>query len=79
MSLFLSTKKQKLIVFYGRSHGERMKQGKDLRPVFQVPSCNFPDDEGMTKDFHIEEQLSQIWVAPSEMVDPYGRIDQNHC
>ena len=38
----------------------------------------FPDDEGMAKDLSFVEQGFKLKAAVPEMLDPYGRIDEDH-
>lgn len=71
-------KEQYLIVCETRSRGECMKQGKNLRPVFQVATGQLTDDKGMNNHLKIEEQFFQMRVAFAEVVNPDGSINQDH-
>jgi hypothetical protein len=59
----------------------RPRQGSQQRehfpPVLQAAAGNLADDEGMAPDFRPAKEHSQDGVAPAQVVDPDGRVDEH--
>jgi hypothetical protein len=47
-------------------------------PLPQVPQSQFTDHKGIRQHLPSIEQPNQKLIARPQMVDPYGRVDQNH-
>lgn len=52
---------------------------EDFLPVPEVATRQFPDDKRMAEYFPVIEERLQVGVARAEVLDPNGRINENHA
>ena len=55
------------------------EQREDLSSALQRPACELSYDERMTEHQLLQEETGELPIGGSQMVDPDGRIDQDHA
>jgi hypothetical protein len=72
-------KLQHFFISCGRRHGQRLEQPKDFLSVLQIPAGQLADDEWMGDHVSFLQEFDEAGAARSEMSNPNGCIDENHC
>jgi hypothetical protein len=72
-------KMEDLIVFRDRGLWKLVQEIEDLLPVPEVTARQFPDHEWMAEHFPVVEERSQAGVAPAQVLDPHGGINEDHA
>jgi hypothetical protein len=68
-----------LIMFREPGLWKLVQEIEDLFPVLEVTARQFPDHEWMAEHFPVMEERSQAGVAPAEVLDPHGGINEDHA
>ena len=59
----------------------RLRQGcqepQDLPPSLQAPAGEFADHEGMCPHLAVPQAIGQEIIAPAEVIDPDGSVDEH--
>ena len=75
----LLNKKQNFFFCGGRDTWQILEKLKNLLPMFQISTGEFPDDEGMSQDQSRIEKVLKDRISLAQMIDPDRSIDKIHA
>ena len=69
---------QNLVVFGFRQRTQSLKATENVSAIPYAAAGQFADHERVTRHVAGKEKFPQLPVSATEMVNPYGRVSQNH-
>jgi len=72
-------KMEDFILFRDSALWEARQETEDLPPVPEVATRQLSDYKRMAKRFLVTEKRLQTGIAPAEVLDPHGGVNENHA
>ena len=72
-------KQHYLFMARDRRNRECRHELKNFPAIPERAAGELPDDKWVRHDVAAFESIDEIWIRPMEMIDPHGRVDENHA